>query len=188
MAVVAGCSSRPEVRAPASVLVVGDSITFQSTADVRTALRVAGWTVSVDGRPGSRVTGGYTIGSWPARLAADVHPTPPDVVVIELGTNGCGFCTTDAEGIDSVMATLREVPRVYWLNVRLHAPATPDPAAFNRALDAATSRWHNLHVIDMNGRFDDNAKLVSFDHTHLTTAGERVFADMIVHALPKVVG
>jgi len=183
----AACSDRPTIHAPASVLVVGDSILDFSKVDVAKTLEHAGWTPTVDGRRGSRVTGGFTIGSWPAELARRVAQSKPDVVVVELGTNGCGFCKTDADGINAVMRSLRSVRRVYWLNVRIHAPIPDDPAGFNRALQQARLRWPNLHVIDMNKKIGDDPKLILADHVHPTPAGEQAIADMIEAALPKVV-
>jgi lysophospholipase L1-like esterase len=184
---LAGCGGRPTIHAPARVLVAGDSITDMSTGAIAKTLKDAGWTATVEGRGGSRVTGGFTIGSWPAELARRVSQLKPDVVVVELGTNGCGFCKTDADGIDAVMHSLRSVRRVYWLNVRLHAPIPDDPAAFNRALQQARLRWPNLHLIDMNKNIGDDPKLILADHVHPTPRGAQAIADMIVDALPKVV-
>jgi lysophospholipase L1-like esterase len=185
---LAACGDRrPVIHAPASVLVVGDSILDFSKADVAKTLEHAGWTQSVDGRPGSRVTGGYSIGSWPQELKLRVAQSKPDVVVVELGTNGCGLCKTDADGINAVMESLRSVRRVYWVNVRIHAPIPQDPAAFNRALQQARLRWPNLHVIDMNKKIGDDPKLILADRVHPTPAGEQAIADMIEAALPKVV-
>jgi lysophospholipase L1-like esterase len=185
--VTAGCSERPTIHAPATVLVVGDSILDFSKVDVATTLEHAGWTPTVDARRGSRVTGGFTIGSWPQELATRVARAKPDVVVVELGTNGCGFCNTDSDGIDAVMRSLRSVRRVYWVNVRVDAPIPEDPAAFNRALQQARLRWPNLHVIDMNKTIGDDPKLILADHVHPTPRGEQAIADMIEAALPKVV-
>jgi lysophospholipase L1-like esterase len=188
LALLAGCGDgRPVVHAPASVLVVGDSILDFSKVDVAKTLEHAGWTPTVDGRRGSRVTGGFTIGSWPDELARRVRESKPDVAVVELGTNGCGFCNTDTDGINAVMHSLRSVRRVYWINVRLHAPIPDDPAAFNRALEQARLRWPNLHLINMNKTIGDDPKLILADHVHPTPAGEQAIADMIVDALPKVV-
>src|SRR4026207_278033 len=58
----AACSDRPTIHAPAGVRVVGDSILDFSKVDVAKTLEHAGWTPTVDGRRGSRVTGGFTIG------------------------------------------------------------------------------------------------------------------------------
>jgi lysophospholipase L1-like esterase len=117
-----------------------------------------------------------------ARLAS----APVDVAVVELGTNDC-VCRRIADGIDAVMAALQHVPRVYWINVREGAPTPDDARAIDAALQQATHRWSNLHVIDMNRRLRRKPQLIAPDRVHLSAAGSAVFANMIVSALPRVV-
>jgi lysophospholipase L1-like esterase len=190
--VLVGCGNREQptpvaagAPRPSRVLLVGDSLLFQSRNTVVDALRARGWHATVDGRPGSAITGGYTIGNWPKQLGKLVRQTKPDVVVVELGTNGCGTCFTIDAGIDAVMQKLHGVRTVYWVNVKDNSPIPPDPEAINDALQWATRRYSNLHVIDMNRRFDHHPELLIPDHIHFNEAGIGVFARMIAAALPN---
>ncbi len=174
------------IRKPGVVLVVGDSLLFQSAKAVEAAGKAAGWRVVVDGRPGSKITGGFSVDSWPAALAALVRTEKPDVAVVELGTNGCGNCTTTAAAIDADLTPLRHLARVYWVNVKENSPIPPDPRAMNAAITDATTRWPNLRVIDMNARFADHPELLQSDHIHFLPAGEVAFAKLVVDSLPPL--
>jgi lysophospholipase L1-like esterase len=182
--VLGGCHDTPKITQPATVLVVGDSLVFQSGGPLRERLEQRGWTAVMDARPGSGIIGGFSIGSWPSRIAALVRASNPDVAVVELGTNGCTGCTSLAAGIDAVMAPLRDVERVYWLNVRVDAAKPPNPRAVNAAIAAAQDRYENLHVVDMNRRFEDHPELVMPDRIHFNDAGVAAFAELVVDALP----
>jgi lysophospholipase L1-like esterase len=185
---VGACSDdRPKITAPASVLVVGDSILAQSADLIETRLADAGWIPVVDARSGSSISGEVVIDEgWAARIADLVEVADPDVVVVELGTNGCGKCPSLAEGIDSVMAELSDVDFVYWLNVREDAPMPLRPRALNQALDDAQSRWRNLSVLDMHTRFDGRSEWIGEDEVHLSPEGIVEFADFVVDALPHL--
>ena len=187
--VLAGaCSSaRATIDRPARVEVFGDSIAAESAPQLGVELTRAGWVPYVDGHGGSAITGGLTVGSWPREIQQELTRFRPNVVVIELGTNGCSCGSNLATGIDDVMRVLRGVNRVYWINVRVGAPIPSQPVAINDAIENATDRWPNLHVIDMNRRFRHSPELITADHIHLNTPGIAVFAEMIVSALPKVV-
>jgi lysophospholipase L1-like esterase len=189
--VVAGCGNeqRPTpivagAARPRSVLLVGDSLLFQTRNTVEQALRARGWQPPIDGRPGSAITGGFPIGSWPAQIAKLLKMTKPDVVVVELGTNGCGSCFTIDAGIDAVMRELEQVHAVYWVNVKDDSWIPPDPQAINDALQRATTRYPNLHIIDMNRRFQHHPELLIPDHIHFNEAGIGVFARLLAAALP----
>jgi lysophospholipase L1-like esterase len=114
-----------------------------------------------------------------------VQTTKPDVVVVELGTNGCGSCYTIDAGIDAVMRELASVRTVYWVNVKDNSPIPPDPPAVNAALQRATTRYTNLHIIDMNRRFASHPELLLPDRIHFNYVGIGVFARMIAAALPN---
>jgi lysophospholipase L1-like esterase len=184
VALAAGACGDPWPSNPAVAVVVGDSLLFQSTHDVERALESKGWLPVVDGRPGSTITGGSSIDRWDDRITDLVRAVDPDVVVVELGTNGCGDCGSIRGRIDSVMRRLTSVERVYWVNVKEQSPIPPDPVAMNEAIEAATGRWNNLDVIDMNERFANRPALLQADQIHFSVAGQRVFADLIADAVP----
>lgn len=185
VAAISGCASRPVVNAPATVVLVGDSILVGAASEVTTALKREGWTVHIDAVGGTAIMGTPPIVRWPQRLDALVRERRPDVVVIELGTNDCG-CPRTADGIDALMGRLRSVDRVYWVNVREGAPTPEDPVAMNDAIDNAQDRWSNLHIIDMNQRFDDRSDWVEDDRIHPNERGNKELADLIADSLPAV--
>src|SRR5690348_13810815 len=118
LAITATACSHDHPRAnPRSALFIGDSLMSQSQGQVKSAAQRAGWTPTVEGRFGAAITGGFTISSWPPEIANLVKISKPAVAVIELGTDGCGLCLGLDKAIDDDMKRLRDVPRVYWVNV-----------------------------------------------------------------------
>jgi lysophospholipase L1-like esterase len=182
---ITGCGDDFDVTKPAVALVVGDSLLYQSAPEVKAALEDKGWVPAMDARPGSGISGGFSIGGWPERVAELVRATKPDVAIVELGTNGCQGCESLDRAIDAVMRPLRDVPRVYWLNVKEYSPIPPDPKAVNDALERAHERWDNLRIVDMNDEFADKRDLLS-DGVHFTREGERLFAELVEDQLPDV--
>jgi hypothetical protein len=170
---------------PQSLLIVGDSLLFQSIGSIRQSLAATNWKITSDARPGSRITGGVSIGSWPERIAQLAGVAHPDIAVVELGTNGCA-CTSIAAAIDADMRPLQNVPRVYWVNVRTDAPRPPDRVQIDNELEAATRRWTNLHIIDFDQRFAHHRELLIADDIHFTTAGVAAFTTLVHDALTAV--
>jgi lysophospholipase L1-like esterase len=178
------CHHEPKVTKPATVLVVGDSLLYLSAEAVRTALTRKGWTPVLDPRIGSGINGGYTIDKWPPRVHDLVRATHPDVVIVELGTNGCTGCQSLDAAIDDIMRELRGVPRVYWLTVRDASPIPDDPRAVNNAIERAPRRWQNLRIIDMNDAFEGHPEWLLPDKIHFNPAGQRALAKLLAGALP----
>jgi lysophospholipase L1-like esterase len=183
---ITGCgSSRPGVDAPATVVLVGDSILVGASQDVTTALQREHWTVHIDAVGGSAILGSYAVVNWPERIDAIVKKRRPNVVVVELGTNDCG-CAHTANGIDAIMKRLQSVDRVYWVNVRENSPIPDNPAAMNDAIDAAQDRWPNMHIIDFNKRFKGRTSWVQPDRIHPNQRGNQELANFIASELPRV--
>ena len=57
--------------------------------------------------------------------------------------------------------------------------------AINRALDFATTRYPNLHIIDMNRRFAFHPELLISDGIHFDLPGIIVFSQLVAAALPN---
>jgi lysophospholipase L1-like esterase len=183
---IAGCgSSRAAVDAPATVVLVGDSIMVGASQDVTRTLERERWTVHVDAVGGSAILGSYAVVNWPDRIDGIVKKQRPDAVVVELGTNDCG-CAHTANGIDAIMKRLRTVDRVYWVNVREDSPIPDDPAAMNNAIEQAQDRWPNMHVIDYDQRFKGHTNWVQPDRIHPNERGNQELAKLIEDALPRV--
>lgn len=171
---------------PGTVLMVGDSLFFQSAAALDSTVGADGWEPKLWAIPGASLrVGGVAPVDWsPARLDRLVDRFNPEIVVFELGTNGCGpGCTTIPEAIDELMDKVQEVPVVLWLNVRTQAPSPPERVEINQALDDATGRWDNLTVMSFDEWFGGNPGLVVADGVHLTPTGELVVADKVRQAI-----
>jgi hypothetical protein len=86
------------------------------------------------------------------------------------------------------MEPLRDVGRVYWVNVKEVGPIPERPGPLNEALEDTTDRWDNLEVLDMDERFSGDPDLVLRRTAHATRRGEQVFAELVTQALPDARG
>ena len=105
----------------------------------------------------------------------------PDAVVIELGTNGCGYCPSLGEGIDAVMEAVRDVPHVLWIDARSNGPIPDDPDKVNEAIRDAGDRWDNLTVVDFDELVGDDD--IANDTIHLSDQGQAHFAESLAAVL-----
>jgi hypothetical protein len=162
------------------VLLIGDSITFQSTNALRFTVTGAGLKPDIYAVPGAGINGAPLV-NWPEQIGRLVAKDHPRAVVVELGTNGCGYCRSDQQGIDSIMRPLRDVRDVIWIDTRTDAPIPKDADAINKALRDAADRWSNLTIAD----FDDlvGGDDIGPDHIHLTTKGQGHFAESVAAIL-----
>jgi hypothetical protein len=134
-----------------------DGMFAASTFDARSSRRTEGGVVQPDG-----------VG------AAAAVPEGTDLVIVELGYNDDPAAMPAR--IDAVMSTLGErgVGRVAWVNL---SQRRPEFAATNTALQAATSRWPELTVLDWESASDDfGANRWFSDNVHLTATGRAEFA------------
>lgn len=177
------CSGEPSP--PGTVLLAGDSLLWQSRPAVDRALSDDGWTVQTWAVPGAGITGGGSpTVDWPTRMHGLVDEHDPEIVVVELGTNGCGpACPSVPEAIDGIMREVADVPVVLWLDVREDAPQPPERAEINDALQEATGRWENLTVLSMDEWFRGHPQLLDSDNIHLSSRGQQVMATRIRAAI-----
>lgn len=107
-------------------------------------------------------------------------PDNLDVVLVELGYNDNP--ATFGADVDAMMKVLtaKGVGRVAWVNMadirRSNGSLVYTQA--NAALDAATSRWGNLSVLDWDAASNtsERSRWFSSDGVHLTTTGEANFS------------
>ncbi|HEY8526405.1 MAG TPA: SGNH/GDSL hydrolase family protein [Acidimicrobiales bacterium] len=183
---VARAIDRPLVAPPGPVLLVGDSLFFQSANELERALRGDGWTVRTAAVPGAGIAGGgYVEGfRWPPELEEQVAQWRPTVAVVELGTNGCGTgCRSVPDAIDDVLAALHGVDLVLWLTVRTTAPRPGDPEAVNDHLEEAARTVVHLELLRYDRWFRGRSELVRPDGVHLTAEGQRALAHRVRAAL-----
>jgi hypothetical protein len=182
VAAAAGCEG--EVSRPGPVLLVGDSIFALSSDDLNWVLRSDGWETTVDAYAGAGIrNGGYTFVDWPSRLRDLVAYVRPEVVVVELGTNGCGRCDSIPDAIAADMWQLREVDTVLWLNTATFGPRGAQGRQVNAALEDATTRWDNLEILPFDDWFEGQTDLIPADDVHPTDAGARALARHVRDAL-----
>jgi lysophospholipase L1-like esterase len=170
-------TAAPKVRGN-RVLLVGDSLLWQSTAAVTASLRAGGWDPTIDAYPST------TTGTWAPKMSEMVAETQPDVVVVELGTNNCtAACPNLAGVIDRLLAGVPRSTPVYWMNVQNQPSYPAHPESVNDALVAARSRWSNVTLVDMSARFRNHPEWHQTDGLHFTATGSDQLASLITETL-----
>lgn len=170
---------------PGNLLVIGDSLTAQSSGQIKRVLNDDGWSVTVVAEPGAGVAGGGRRNvDWSEIVHERVAKLDPELVYIELGTNGCGpDCTTLTGEIDTLLDEVSNVPVVLWLDVRTNVPLpNVDPHDVNDALSAASQRYPNMTPLDFD-RWGADAPLLVGDAVHFNLNGSVVMADQVRRAV-----
>lgn len=162
------------------VLVVGDSLTNGSNAEIRTALTDAGWDAVVDGR------GGWSIGHWREPLVQLANFAQPDVAVVALGTNNCDrTCRRLGPEIDGIIETLLDAgaEEILWVNAQESAPYPADPRFVNDEIARAVVRWPEVRLVDLDTVFAGHPEWHLDDGIHFNPAGAQRFGALLVEAL-----
>jgi hypothetical protein len=149
---------------PGGVLAVGDSIMLGATQALFTAF---GGNIIIDALVSRRFAfAEEVLDGYRGRGAI------PDTVIIDLGTNG----SLTVEEFDSLMASLADVPRVFFVTVVV-------PRAFEQAtndlLVSEVAKWDTAHLIDWHTVVAGHPEYVGADGFHLTGTGVRVYAAVI---------
>lgn len=151
------------------VVVVSDSIAAGAQGAITDTLERGGWTVVFDAERNRT-----TYSAAPA-VAAHLGELT-DTVVLSLGANDGGDPETFRERVDSVMAELGGVRRVFWLNLHevreFYGPA-------NEVLRAAAADHDQLSVLDWHALADASEELTAADGLHLTAAGGAAMAGLV---------
>jgi lysophospholipase L1-like esterase len=169
VAVTPGVARAGDERGDPRVFVLGDSVVVGAQEAIAARLGTTGWQVSQ--------VAAESLHTYNAPGVIDANAAAiGDTVVVGLGTNDGMTPAQFAGWIDDVLETLRDVDRVYWINLRQFAEWVP---AANGELEAAADRWSNLEIIDWDERASGDPSLVFGDGIHLTATGETAFADLI---------
>jgi hypothetical protein len=152
------------VSAPPEALLMGDSILAGSEPFVSSALEE--WSTRIDAVVGRPSAAGVA-------MAAEHALVPPDVAVVELGTNDADPVAFRAHA-EGILASFASLPLVVWVNV--HSPA-PAAAAVNREIRLAAASVPNAAIANWNEAAP--AADLSADGVHLSPGHEAAFAEFL---------
>jgi hypothetical protein len=131
--------SIPEPGSAPSVSFIGDSILRGATPSLLTAL--SGWVATVDAEIGRASASGVSIA---ASVASGVPP--PDVVVVELGTNDADPLAFRAHA-QAILTSLQDIPLAVWQTT--HGPMDHVPEV-NDQIRRIVRRYPNTAIADWN--------------------------------------
>jgi peptidoglycan/LPS O-acetylase OafA/YrhL len=161
-------SATPSLRPDPAILAFGESVMLQSA----NALAHDLGPVRVDAAVGRQIGDGITILEQREESGALAG-----TVIVQLGNNGPFY---DGQ-FDEVMAALRDVPTVIWINVRV--PREWE-AHNNRIIASGVARYPNARMVDWNAATAGRPDLFWNDGYHPRPAGARLYADLVAAALP----
>ncbi len=150
-----------------TILAFGESVMLQSAKALAHDLGP----VRVDAAVGRQIDDGISILEHREATGALT-----DIVIVQLGNNG-----PFADGqFDEVMAALRDVPTIVWINVRV--PREWE-AHNNRIIASGVTRYSNAQMVDWNAATAGRPDLFWKDGYHPRPAGARLYADLVAAAL-----
>jgi lysophospholipase L1-like esterase len=160
------------------LLIIGDSVMLGAHDELAARLGATGWQVTP--------VLAESLHTYDAPALVDEHRDAlGDVVVIGLGTNDGQTPSQLAGWIDDLMEHLRNVRRVYWVNLPAFASWVP---AANAEIASARERWKRLRVIDWGARAAQDPALRYADGIHLTVAGRSAMAELVGTTLDSYAG
>ena len=159
-------SAEPSSSPP--ILAFGESVMLQSARALAHDLGP----VRVDAAVGRQIGEGITLLEHREASGALAQ-----IVIVQLGNNGPFY---DGQ-FDEVMAALRDVPTVIWVNVRV--PREWE-AHNNRIIASGVARYPNARMVDWNAATEGRPDLFWPDGYHPKPAGAKLYADLVAAALP----
>jgi hypothetical protein len=170
---------------PATVAIVGDSLTLAATEEIRSALSSVGIEViAIDAAENRRMTHGATPEPGLDSITTLVSDASPEMWVVALGTNDIGAETDSERYGGDVQRLLDEIPAaspVVWVDVWIRDRKSAVERANQVLRDVLAERPRSM-VADWFSHGDD-AGVVTADGVHLTADGRRVFAATIVDTI-----
>lgn len=167
-------------------LVVGDSVTFQSAADITNAL---GDEVRLDirGRPGHK-----TFGLMPT-LRDGIDNGDPEVVVLLVGYNDIWTETDPEPSLTEIADLVAERSCVVWLLLPTKGPWEPELAeAFNARVEQLAADRPSIQVepswrdlLDATGGPNPDPFLIDPDRVHPRPAGQVRLAEVMSAAVRR---
>jgi peptidoglycan/LPS O-acetylase OafA/YrhL len=160
-------SPTPTPKPRRTILAFGESVMIQGAAALAEDLGP----VRVDAAVGRHIKEGIEI--LERRAAADKLAR---VVIVQLGNNG----PFRAGQFDAVMAPLRDVPLVVWVNVRV--PRDWE-AHNNRIIASGVAKYPNARMVDWYAATEGRPELFWKDGYHPRPKGAELYADLIAAAV-----
>jgi peptidoglycan/LPS O-acetylase OafA/YrhL len=160
-------SATPAPAPRRTILAFGESVMIQGAAALAEDLGP----VRVDAAVGRHINDGIEI--LERRAAADKLAR---VVIVQLGNNG----PFRAGQFDAVMAPLKEVPLVVWVNVRV--PRDWE-AHNNRIIASGVGKYPNARLVDWYAATEGRPELFWKDGYHPRPKGAKLYADLIAAAV-----
>jgi len=156
-----------------SVAVVGDSITYLSSPDIRGALRDYQYTI--------HATGGQTMAQmYP--VIRQLASAPRHAWVVELGTNDAlGSNPTWSAAFDAEVTTLASQPCVVLVSV--NPRLGPTAVSLDRAISSVVLGHRNFHLLDWGTIEWQEPKWVSADGIHPDPQGSRKLAQLMKQSI-----
>jgi hypothetical protein len=148
---------------------IGDSITWQATADIEAAV------------PGMRVDGviGRTFNDANDVLASLLARGTPDVLVVALGTNP----TLTLGKVDDFMSRTGGIRRVVFVNIRI--PREWE-APTNELIDSLPARYDKVSILDWHSFTATRRDVLNEGGFHLSDSGKPVYGDFIANGVYRV--
>lgn len=170
---------------PATIAVVGDSLTLSATDEIRSTLTSVGIDVlAIDGAERRRMTHGSDPDPGIDSVDAIADHAVPAMWVVALGTNDIGDGIDPDQYAADVERLLDEIPSatpVVWVDVWIR-DRQPAVERANEVLRDVLAQRPGTIVADWFSRGDDDG-LVGADGVHLTADGRQVFAATILSAV-----
>ncbi len=188
-----GAKNPPKEKVPTKLAMVGDSITLGSRPALELVLADIGFTdVTINAETSRRIV----VGSKKPIPGLDVvtfvdASDPPDLWVIELGTNDAGLYSTDDEYRGLVDAILAEIPDddpLVWMST-YREDHLDGCVQFNAVLSKRLDERGNATVGDWYDQcLDTDGSILQGDGVHPDETGQLIFADTVRQAIAARLG
>ncbi|MCU1395787.1 MAG: hypothetical protein JWM34_4215 [Ilumatobacteraceae bacterium] len=178
-------------KVPASIAMVGDSITALSKTTIQAVMTEIGFqTITINAEPSRRIESGKqkpTPGLNIVKFIEASKPAP-DMWVIALGTNDAGQYSNDADYqalIDDVLAVIPKKAPLVWISTYRH-DQVPACQHFNLLVRASLLQRGNAAMGEWFDQVTKNSSILTHDGVHPNAKGILVFADTVRSAIATV--
>jgi hypothetical protein len=125
---------------------------------------------------------------WFEHMVSLVEHVKPEVIVVELGYNDCGYDLSNyGAHIDNLLSAVPAETPVHWLTMGDPNNNRTCDDTVNAAITAAVTRWPNLSIFDF-GAFMHGHTEWADDGVHLNPDGQNAYADWLHGQLDAVYG